>query len=78
LVVDGVFSSVGSANFDPRSLYINDESNLNVLDAEFASEQLRVIENDKKQCLRISEAPSRWNPLTLPKRMAAQILAPQL
>lgn len=78
LVVDGVFSSVGSANFDPRSLYINDESNLNVLDRGFASEQLRVIADDKKQSLRITKAPSRWNLLTLPKRVTAQILAPQL
>lgn len=78
MVVDELFSSVGSANFDPRSLYINDESNLNVLDAQFAREQLRVIENDKKQSIRITTPPSLWNPLTLPRRAAAQILAPQL
>ena len=69
---------MGSANFDPRSLYINDESNLNVLDTRFAREQLKVIENDKKQSIRIVDPPSRWNPLTLPQRVAAQILAPQL
>ena len=78
LVVDGLFTSIGSANFDPRSLYINDESNLNVIDAPFAQEQLRIIKNDKKQSLRITKAPSRWNPLTLPQRIAAQIIAPQL
>ena len=78
MVIDELFSSVGSANFDPRSLYINDEANLNVLDTKFAREQIQVIENDKKQSLRITKAPSRWNPLTLPKRAAAQILAPQL
>jgi cardiolipin synthase len=78
MVVDELFSSVGSANFDPRSLYINDESNLNVLDTRFAREQLRVIKNDKKQSIRIVAPPSRWNPLTLPRRVAAQILAPQL
>jgi len=78
MVVDELFSSVGSANFDPRSLYINDESNLNVLDTRFAREQLKVIENDKKQSIRIVDPPSRWNPLTLPQRVAAQILAPQL
>jgi len=78
MVVDGLFSSVGSANFDPRSLYINDESNLNVLDRRFAQEQLRCIEIDKKNSLRITAPPSPWNPLTLPQRLAAQSLAPQL
>ena len=78
MVVDELFSSVGSANFDPRSLYINDESNLNVLDARFARKQLKVIENDKKQSIQIVDPPSRWNPLTLPRRVAAQMLAPQL
>lgn len=39
LIVDGTFVSVGSTNFDPRSLRINDEINLNVLDEKFAREQ---------------------------------------
>lgn len=78
LVIDDVFSSIGSANFDPRSLYINDESNLNVLDAGFAKEQRSIIENDKKHSLRITKAPSPWNPLTLPKRIAAKIMETQL
>jgi len=78
MVIDDTFSTIGSANFDPRSLYINDESNLNVLDAGFAKEQLLHIENDKRQSKRLTKTPSRWNPLTLPKRIFAQILAPQL
>src|SRR5690606_8282378 len=32
LVVDNIFSSVGSANFDNRSFLHNDENNVNVLD----------------------------------------------
>jgi cardiolipin synthase len=32
LVADGVWSSIGSMNFDNRSMVFNDESNLNVLD----------------------------------------------
>ena len=78
MVVDHFFTTVGSANFDPRSLYINDESNLNVLDRGFAQEQLQIIENDKKQSFQIVTPPSRWNPLTFPRRAASQILAPQL
>ena len=78
MVVDGVFSSIGSANFDARSLYINDESNLNVLDTNFANEQLRIIELDKRDSARITKATSPWNPFTLPSRLAASALAPQL
>lgn len=39
LVVDGVFSSVGSTNFDNRSFRLNDEANLNVLNREFGAAQ---------------------------------------
>ncbi|MGB0991896.1 MAG: phospholipase D-like domain-containing protein [Akkermansiaceae bacterium] len=78
MVVDGVFSSVGSANFDPRSLYINDESNLNVHDETFAKEQLKIIARDKQKCQRILHAPALWNPLTMPSRAGAGLLFPQL
>ncbi len=46
LIADDRFVSVGSANFDPRSLAINDEANLNVLDPRFAKEQVEIFEQD--------------------------------
>ena len=46
LIADGLFVSLGSANFDPRSLHINDEANLNVMDAGFASELTRIFRED--------------------------------
>ena len=46
LVVDGVFSSVGSTNFDNRSFRLNDEANLNVLDRDFGAIQRRVFDQD--------------------------------
>jgi cardiolipin synthase A/B len=46
LIVDGLFSSVGSTNFDNRSFRLNDEANLNVLSREFGAEQRRVFEAD--------------------------------
>ena len=78
LVIDGVFSSVGSANMDPRSLYLNDESNLNVISKPFADEQLRIIEADKKNSTRITSSPSPWNPLSFIPRAGAMILFPHL
>ena len=56
LVVDGVFSSVGSTNFDNRSFRLNDEANLNVLNAEFGATQQRVFDNDWAQSRRITLA----------------------
>ena len=46
LIADGLFVSIGSANFDNRSLRLNDEANLNVLNASFAAEQARLFAKD--------------------------------
>ncbi|HEX6882436.1 MAG TPA: phospholipase D-like domain-containing protein [Planctomycetota bacterium] len=54
LVVDGLWSSVGSTNFDSRSFSLNDEANLNVLDAAFAAEQARIFAEDKRHARRIT------------------------
>lgn len=48
LVVDGLWISVGSSNFDNRSLAINDEANMNVYGASFARRQTQVFEEDLK------------------------------
>ena len=49
LVVDSLMVSVGSTNFDNRSFSLNDEANLNVVDAGFASEQVKIFDNDWKK-----------------------------
>jgi cardiolipin synthase len=49
IVVDDTFVSVGSGNFDNRSIQLNDEANLDVLDRNFAAQQTRLFEMDKKQ-----------------------------
>jgi cardiolipin synthase len=46
LVVDGLWVSVGSTNFDTRSFDLNDEANLNIVDADFARRQLGIFESD--------------------------------
>jgi cardiolipin synthase A/B len=48
LVVDGLWSSVGSTNFDSRSFRLNDEANLNVYDADFGRSQIASFEADLK------------------------------
>ena len=39
---------------DNRSFRVNDEANINVLDADFAAEQIREFEADKKQSRQIT------------------------
>lgn len=57
-VVDDAWVSIGSANFDPRSLQLNDEANLNVYDPQFASEMVSVLEDDLRHAEKV--ALSTW------------------
>jgi cardiolipin synthase len=45
-VVDGMWSTIGSMNFDNRSMALNDESNLMVLDRTVGDEMNRVFLDD--------------------------------
>ena len=63
VVVDEVWTSVGSTNFDNRSFRLNDEANLNVLDAEFAAGQANVFEEDKARSRQITLEEWRRRPV---------------
>ena len=45
-VADGIWSTVGSTNFDNRSFRLNDEMNLNIYNPFFANEQIKVFQQD--------------------------------
>lgn len=62
LVVDDRIASVGSTNFDSRSFRLNDESNLNVLDAGFAHEQAEIFAEDLKVSREVHIADWRERP----------------
>jgi cardiolipin synthase len=62
LVVDGLWTSVGSTNFDTRSFRLNDEANLNIHDSGFALRQLADFENDRKLSRRITYEEWRDRP----------------
>jgi len=51
--VDDTFVSIGSGNFDNRSLSLNDEANLNVFSESLAREHLRIIDADIQQSRRM-------------------------
>jgi cardiolipin synthase len=66
-IVDEVWVSVGSTNFDNRSFRLNDEANLNVFDAGFAAEQSKVFEQDKQRAKRVDLV--QWQQRPLGERM---------
>ena len=49
MVVDGIFSTIGSTNFDNRSFRLNDELNLTVYDTDFAAALEASFERDLAQ-----------------------------
>lgn len=64
MIVDEVWTSVGSTNFDSRSFSVNDEANLNIHDAGFARDQAATFERDLRESHRVTltEWESRpWN-----------------
>ena len=50
IIVDGIWSCVGSTNFDRRALQLNDEVSMGVLDAGLASQLKSVFADDLKFC----------------------------
>lgn len=63
LVVDSLMVSVGSTNFDNRSFSLNDEANLNIIDAAFAREQVQIFEDDWKLSKVVTLAAWKDRPL---------------
>ena len=63
LVVDGIWSMFGSANFDNRSLELNDELNVAVSSRALAARLLEDFENDLRVSSRIDLAQWRQRPL---------------
>lgn len=74
LVVDGEFVSVGSTNFDMRSLKLNDEASLNIYDTSFAAEMTRAFEED----LALSDRYTweAWQARPLWERITEQLIRP--
>jgi len=74
LIVDDMWVSVGSANFDNRSFRINTEANLNVLDSHFAAEQSALFEKDKAKSRRITL--KEWNKRSPLERLRGGLMEP--
>ena len=63
MVVDDCWCSVGSANLDNRSLRLNEETNLDVLDREFAAGLADTFESDKAHSHEVSLSDWRHRPV---------------
>jgi cardiolipin synthase len=50
MVVDSVWSTIGSSNFDDRSFRLNDEVNVNVFDAGVAAQMESMFRDDLAKC----------------------------
>jgi cardiolipin synthase len=64
LVVDGLWTSVGSTNFDNRSFRLNDEANLNIHDADVAAHQILVFNEDLGKSRRVTYEEWKARPWT--------------
>jgi cardiolipin synthase len=62
MVVDDLWVSVGSTNFDSRSFRLNDEANLNLLDPDLAAELAGHFEEDKVRSHRMTLEAWRRRP----------------
>ncbi|MES2920577.1 MAG: phospholipase D-like domain-containing protein [Verrucomicrobiota bacterium] len=63
MIIDDLWVSVGSANFDNRSFRLNDEANLNVFDREFAKEETAAFEKDKQRAREITWEEWKQRPI---------------
>jgi cardiolipin synthase len=64
MIIDGLFVSVGSTNFDNRSFRLNDEANLNVYDPDFAEQQSAIFQKDLALSRRMTDDIWRHRPWT--------------
>ena len=62
LLVDDCWASFGSANLDNRSMSLNEEANLNVLDRQFVTSYAKVFEEDKSHAREVTLQDWRHRP----------------
>ena len=74
MVVDGIFSTVGSANFDERSFHRNEEINVFVYDEGFGGEMRKSFERDLAHCNEYTL--QMWNERPVTKRITEWLVKP--
>ncbi|HVC99390.1 MAG TPA: phospholipase D-like domain-containing protein [Pirellulales bacterium] len=79
MVVDGLWSLVGSANWDPRSLRLNFEFDVECYDAELAQRLEAIVESKRRaaRAVTLADADGRKLPVKL-RDSVARLLSPYL
>ncbi|MBD2763850.1 phosphatidylserine/phosphatidylglycerophosphate/cardiolipin synthase family protein [Kocuria sp. cx-455] len=72
--IDGEWSTVGTANIDRLSLSFNYETNVEIIDPDFAAEMEKVFEADSEHCETLSSP--RWRDRHRMARFAETVLIP--
>jgi cardiolipin synthase A/B len=73
MVVDGLWSTIGTTNFDNRSFAHNEESNVCIVDRDLARELERIFEEDASLCDRVDY--QAWKRRGVPARVQEFIAA---
>ena len=79
MIVDALWVTVGSTNFDPRSFRLNDEANVSFFDTDFAQRHLDIFRQDLERSRRVTL--QEWKDRPLVEKFwehAASLLGSQL
>lgn len=71
MVVDGMWTTIGSSNFDDRSFRLNDEVNVNIYDEGIAAKMESMFHEDLARSVEI--VPHRWNRRPLVARIKERL-----
>ncbi|HTO86827.1 MAG TPA: phospholipase D-like domain-containing protein [Thermoanaerobaculia bacterium] len=71
MVVDGIYSTVGSINFDARSMNSNAEESLAFYDRDFGKKMEAMFYQDRRRCEEITDA--QWRHRGLEKRLSETV-----
>ncbi|MCU1456532.1 MAG: cardiolipin synthase [Actinomycetia bacterium] len=74
ITVDGLFATIGSANFNARSVTLDDEINLVVIDPGVVSQLDGQFENDLERSVMLD--PTRWAERSFLQRVRETIVSP--
>ncbi len=78
MVIDDYLTIAGSGNFDDRTYFINDEANIHILSKKVAADQRKMFLSDLKQCKKMAPRDARVKLKSLPTRIGAYLVMPQL
>jgi cardiolipin synthase len=71
ITVDGVVGTVGSTNFNQRSMQHDEEANVVIVDAEVIGILNRHLDEDLEHSIELD--PSRWADRSIPQKMAERV-----